>query len=288
MGMRLNILALIFGTKKERDVKALLPILYKVNTKESWAIALRSEQFPDETEKLKARFKAGETLDELLPEAFALVREAARRSLGERPFDVQILGGIVLHQGKIVEMKTGEGKTLSSVGAAYLNALSGEGLHIVTVNDYLAERDSQWMGKIFRFLGLTVGVILSNMDNDIRRKQYACDITYGTNNEFGFDYLRDNMTWTSEGKVQRGHNYCIVDEIDSILIDEARTPLIIPARPRTTLSRSTRSTVSWLSSSKSRRTPPPANTRKRTKGNSSRATIKSTKRASASPLHPRE
>jgi preprotein translocase subunit SecA len=227
MGMRLNILALIFGTKKERDVKALLPILYKVNTKESWAIALRSEQFLDETEKLKARFKAGETLDELLPEAFALVREAARRSLGERPFDVQILGGIVLHQGKIVEMKTGEGKTLSSVGAAYLNALSGEGVHIVTVNDYLAERDSQWMGKIFRFLGLTIGVILSNMDNDIRRKQYACDITYGTNNEFGFDYLRDNMTWTSEGKVQRGHNYCIVDEIDSILIDEARTPLII-------------------------------------------------------------
>jgi preprotein translocase subunit SecA len=225
--MSFNILALFFGTKKERDVKALLPILHTVNAKESWAIALRPEQFPEETEKLKARYKAGETLDELLPEAFALVREAARRVLGERPFDVQILGGIVLHQGKIVEMKTGEGKTLSSVGAAYLNALSGEGVHIVTVNDYLAERDSEWMGRVHRYLGISVGVILSNMDNEIRRKEYACDITYGTNNEFGFDYLRDNMAWTPEGKVQRGHNYGIVDEIDSILIDEARTPLII-------------------------------------------------------------
>jgi preprotein translocase subunit SecA len=225
--MSSNILAILFGTKKERDVKALLPILHKVNAKESWAFSLRAEQFPEETEKLKRRYKAGETLDDLLPEAFALVREAARRVLGERPFDVQILGGIVLHQGKIVEMKTGEGKTLSSVGAAYLNALSGEGVHIVTVNDYLAERDSQWMGRVHKFLGLTVGVILSNMDNEVRRKEYACDITYGTNNEFGFDYLRDNMTWSPEGKVQRGHNYCVVDEIDSILIDEARTPLII-------------------------------------------------------------
>jgi preprotein translocase subunit SecA len=225
--MSFNILALLFGTKKERDVKALLPILHKVNEKESWAVSLRPEQFPEETEKLKARFKAGESLDDLLPEAFSLVREAARRVLGERPFDVQILGGIVLHQGKIVEMKTGEGKTLSSVGSAYLNALSGEGVHIVTVNDYLAERDSQWMGRVHRFLGLTVGVILSNMDNEARRAAYACDITYGTNNEFGFDYLRDNMTWSPEGRVQRAHNYCIVDEIDSILIDEARTPLII-------------------------------------------------------------
>jgi preprotein translocase subunit SecA len=225
--MSFNILAALFGTKKERDVKAILPLLHKVNAKESWAIALRAEQFPEETEKLKARYKAGETLDDLLPEAFALVREAARRVLGERPFDVQILGGLVLHHGKIVEMKTGEGKTLSSVSAAYLNALSGDGVHIVTVNDYLAERDSQWMGQVHRFLGLTVGVILSNMDNEVRRQQYACDITYGTNNEFGFDYLRDNMTWSPEGRVQRGHNYCVVDEIDSILIDEARTPLII-------------------------------------------------------------
>ena len=225
--MSFNILALLFGTKKERDVKALLPILHKVNVKESSAFSLRAEQFPEETEKLKARYRSGETLDELLPEAFALVREAARRVLGERPFDVQILGGIVLHQGKIVEMKTGEGKTLSSVGAAYLNALSGDGVHIVIVNDYLAERDSQWMGRVHKYLGLTVGVILSNMDNELRRKEYACDITYGTNNEFGFDYLRDNMTWSPEGKVQRGHNYAVVDEIDSILIDEARTPLII-------------------------------------------------------------
>jgi preprotein translocase subunit SecA len=225
--MKMNLLALLFGTKKERDVKALLPILHKVNEKESWALSLKPEDFPKETEKLKARYKAGETLDDLLPEAFALVREAARRVLGERPFDVQILGGIVLHQGKIVEMKTGEGKTLSSVSAAYLNALSGDGVHIVTVNDYLAERDSQWMGQVHRYLGLSVGVILQNMDNERRRREYACDITYGTNNEFGFDYLRDNMTWTPDGKVQRSHNYCIVDEIDSILIDEARTPLII-------------------------------------------------------------
>jgi preprotein translocase subunit SecA len=225
--MSLNILALLFGTKKERDVKALLPLLHKVNAKEAWALSLVPEQFPEETAKLKARYKGGETLDDLMPEAFALVREAARRVLGERPFDVQILGGLVLHQGKIVEMKTGEGKTLSSVSAAYLNALSGDGVHIVTVNDYLAERDSQWMGKVHKYLGLTVGVILSNMDNEVRRKEYACDITYGTNNEFGFDYLRDNMAWTLEQKVQRGHNYCIVDEIDSILIDEARTPLII-------------------------------------------------------------
>jgi preprotein translocase subunit SecA len=225
--MSLNILALLFGTKKERDVKALLPLLHKVNAKEAWALSLKDEQFPDETAKLKARYKGGETLDELMPEAFALVREAARRVLGERPFDVQVLGGLVLHQGKIVEMKTGEGKTLSSVSAAYLNALSGDGVHIVTVNDYLAERDSQWMGKVHKFLGLTVGVILNNMDNEVRRKEYACDITYGTNNEFGFDYLRDNMAWSLEQKVQRGHNYCIVDEIDSILIDEARTPLII-------------------------------------------------------------
>jgi len=225
--MSFNLLATIFGTKKERDVKALLPILHKVNAKEAWALSLKPEQFPEETQKLKDRYKAGETLDDLLPEAFALVREAARRVLGERPFDVQILGGIVLHQGKIVEMKTGEGKTLSSVAAVYLNALSGDGVHVVTVNDYLAERDSQWMGRVHKFLGLTVGVILSNMDNEVRRREYACDITYGTNNEFGFDYLRDNMTWALEGKVQRGHNYCVVDEIDSILIDEARTPLII-------------------------------------------------------------
>ena len=225
--MSLNVLAAIFGTKKERDVKALLPLLHAVNAKESWALSLKNEDFPVQTAALRGRYLSGESLDALLPEAFALEREAARRVLGERPFDVQVIGGIVLHQGKIVEMKTGEGKTLSSVGAAYLNALSGDGVHVVTVNDYLAERDSQWMGQVFGFLGLRVGCVLSHMDNDARRSAYACDITYGTNNEFGFDYLRDNMTWSPEGRVQRGHNYCIVDEIDSILIDEARTPLII-------------------------------------------------------------
>lgn len=215
------------GSKKERDVKALLPLLHSVNAKESWAIGLGDSDFPAMTEGFKKRLSGGESLDGILPEAFALAREAARRMLGERAFDVQVLGGIVLHQGKIVEMKTGEGKTLSSVSSAYLNALAGKGVHIVTVNDYLAERDSQWMGQVFRFLGLTVGCILSNMDNEARRLAYGCDITYGTNNEFGFDYLRDNMTWTPEARVQRGHSYCIIDEIDSILIDEARTPLII-------------------------------------------------------------
>ncbi len=225
--MSSNLLAALFGTKKERDVKALLPLLHAVNAKESWALGLADGDFPAQTALLKKRVEGGESLDAVLPEAFALEREAARRVLGERPFDVQVIGGLVLHQGKIVEMKTGEGKTLSSVGAAYLNALSGEGVHVVTVNDYLAERDSQWMGQVFRFLGLKVGCVLSRMDNEARRAAYACDITDGTNNEFGFDYLRDNMTWSPEGRVQRGHNYCIVDEIDSILIDEARTPLII-------------------------------------------------------------
>ncbi len=225
--MSTNILAALFGTKKERDIKGLLPILHSVNEKESWALGLPSSSFPAETDRLRARYKAGETLDQLLPEAFALFREAARRVLGERPFDTQIMGGIVLHQGRIVEMKTGEGKTLCSVGAAYLNALSGDGVHVVTVNDYLAERDSQWMGQVFRFLGVSVGCVLSKMDNEARVAAYRADITYGTNNEFGFDYLRDNMTWSPEGRVQRGHNYCVVDEIDSILIDEARTPLII-------------------------------------------------------------
>ncbi len=225
--MAINLLTAFLGSKRERDVKTLLPVLHTINAKESWAIALKDADFPAQTETFRARLAQGESLDALLPEAFALAREAARRILGERPFDVQMMGSLVLHQGKIVEMKTGEGKTLSSVSAAYVNAIGGKGVHIVTVNDYLAERDSQWMGKIFQSLGLSVGCILSNMDNDARRKAYACDITYGTNNEFGFDYLRDNMTWTPESRVQRGHNYCIVDEIDSILIDEARTPLII-------------------------------------------------------------
>ena len=224
---RNTILSALLGSKEEKDIKAVLPLLHKINELESWALSLDDSDFPALTIKFKDRLAKGETLDDLLPEAFALVREAARRKLGERPFDVQIIGGIALHQGKIVEMKTGEGKTLSSVTAAYLNALAGQGVHIITVNDYLAERDSQWMGQIYKFLGLTVGCILSAMDNIARKKAYLSDITYGTNNEFGFDYLRDNMVWSLDQKVQRGHAYCIVDEIDSILIDEARTPLII-------------------------------------------------------------
>ncbi len=225
--MNTNILAALFGSQKERDIKKIIPLLHTVNSKEPWAFSLKNEDFPQETARLRERVRAGESLDDILPEAFALFREAARRTLGERPFDTQIMGGIVLHRGRIVEMKTGEGKTLCSVSAAYLNSLSGNGVHVVTVNDYLAERDSQWMGQIFRFLGVSVGCILSRMDNPARRTAYAQDITYGTNNEFGFDYLRDNMAWSPAERVQRQHNYCIVDEIDSILIDEARTPLII-------------------------------------------------------------
>ncbi|MCQ2604439.1 MAG: preprotein translocase subunit SecA [Spirochaetia bacterium] len=217
----------IFGSKHEKDLKELLPVLHKVNEKESWAMSLQDGDFKVQTQKFRERISAGETLDDILPEAFALCREASRRVLGERPYDVQILGGIVLHQGKITEMKTGEGKTLASVTAAYLNALSGKGVHIVTVNDYLAERDAQWMGKVHNFLGISVGTVLSNMDFAAKKKAYECDITYATNNELGFDYLRDNMRWNDSQKVQRGHNFAIVDEIDSILIDEARTPLII-------------------------------------------------------------
>ncbi|WP_020614458.1 preprotein translocase subunit SecA [Sediminispirochaeta bajacaliforniensis] len=217
----------LFGSKYERDLKELLPLLHKINEFESTTAAMPAEAFPAKTEEFRNRYQEGESLDAMLPEAFAMVREAARRTLGERHYDVQLLGGIVLHLGKIMEMKTGEGKTLSSVTAAYLNAIPGEGVHVVTVNDYLAERDAQWMKPVYSFLGVTVGSILSDMDNEARKESYNCDITYGTNNEFGFDYLRDNMRWSMEGRVQRGHHYCIIDEIDSILIDEARTPLII-------------------------------------------------------------
>ncbi|MDR2210437.1 MAG: preprotein translocase subunit SecA [Spirochaetaceae bacterium] len=217
----------LFGSQHERDLKRLLPLLHQVNEKERWAASLPTGEFPGITDQFRRRYGEGETLDSLLPEAFALAREASRRILGERPYDVQVLGSIVLHQGKIVEMKTGEGKTLMSVAAAYLNAIPGKGVHVVTVNDYLAGRDADWMRPVFNALGLTVGSILSDMDNDRRRENYRCDISYGTNNELGFDYLRDNMRWDLSGRVQRGHPFCIVDEIDSILIDEARTPLII-------------------------------------------------------------
>ena len=222
-----KVLTAIFGTQNDRDVKALRPILAAVNAKEEWAKSLKPEEFPAQTKKFKERLAAGETLDDILPEAFALCREASWRVIGERPFDVQIMGSINLHQGKITEMKTGEGKTLVAVAPAYLNALTGKGVHVVTVNDYLAERDADSRRPIFTYLGLTVGAILSSMDNEARKAAYACDVTYGTNNEFGFDYLRDNMKIDLKDKVQRGFNYCIVDEIDSILIDEARTPLII-------------------------------------------------------------
>ena len=217
----------LFGSQHERDLKALVPILHSVNEKEAWALALGAEEFPKMTETFRQRHAAGESLDKLLPEAFALAREAARRNLGERPYDVQVLGSIVLHQGKIAELKTGEGKTLMVVAAAYLNAIPGKGVHVVTVNDYLAGRDASWMRPVFAYLGLTVGTIFSDMDNVRRKENYACDITYGTNNEFGFDYLRDNMCRDLVSRVQRGHYYCVIDEIDSILVDEARTPLII-------------------------------------------------------------
>jgi preprotein translocase subunit SecA len=210
-----------------RIVKKLEAIAVQVNALEEDFVDLSDAELRAKTDEYKQRYQDGETLDELLPEAFATVREAAKRTLGQRHYDVQLMGGAALHLGNIAEMKTGEGKTLVSTLPAYLNALSGKGVHVVTVNDYLAERDSEWMGRVHRFLGLEVGCILANMRPDVRRVQYAADITYGTNNEFGFDYLRDNMAWSIEERVQRGHNYAVVDETDSILIDEARTPLII-------------------------------------------------------------
>jgi preprotein translocase subunit SecA len=222
-----KILTALFGTKQQHDLKRLTPIVQEINIIESWAASLKEDEFPQQTEKFRQELREGASLDDLLPRAFALMREAARRVLGERMYDVQLLGAIVLHQGKIMEMKTGEGKTLSCVPAAYLNAITGEGVHIVTVNDYLAERDAKWMEGVYNYAGLEVGVILSRLDNEARRTAYSKDVTYGTNNEFGFDYLRDNMKWDVREKIQPKHTYAIVDEIDSILIDEARTPLII-------------------------------------------------------------
>lgn len=222
-----KVLTVLFGSQNERDVKKLKPLVAAVNAKEEWAKSLSAEEFPKQTKEFKERLANGATLDDILPEAFALAREAAFRVLGERAYDVQIMGSLVLHSGRITEMKTGEGKTLMCVPAVYLNSLTGKGVHVVTVNDYLAERDANWMRPVYAYLGQTVGSILSDMDNEARKASYNCDITYGTNNEFGFDYLRDNMQIELERKVQRGFNFCVVDEIDSILIDEARTPLII-------------------------------------------------------------
>src|SRR4051812_23465696 len=232
-----TLLAKVVGTQNERELKRLRPIVAQVNALEPSVRSLTDEQLRGKTTAFRERFAAGETLDELLPEAFAVVREAGRRVLNMRHFDVQLIGGSVLHKGKIAEMKTGEGKTLVATLPAYLNALEGKGVHVVTVNDYLARRDSEWMGKIYRFLGMSVGVIQHDLNDAERQVAYAADITYGTNNEFGFDYLRDNMKFELAHYVQRGHHFAIVDEVDSILIDEARTPLIIsgPAEVSTDL-----------------------------------------------------
>jgi len=222
-----TIIAKIFGTKNERELKAMRPLVEAISALEPAMMRLSDQELAAKTAEFKEKLAQGATLDDLLIEAFAVVRETGRRVLNMRHFDVQLIGGIVLHRGAIAEMKTGEGKTLVATLPVYLNALEGKGVHVVTVNDYLAKRDAEWMGKIYRFLGLSVGVIVHGLDDAERRQNYNCDITYGTNNEFGFDYLRDNMKFRLEDCVQRGHHYAIVDEVDSILIDEARTPLII-------------------------------------------------------------
>ncbi|MBQ9552454.1 MAG: preprotein translocase subunit SecA, partial [Clostridia bacterium] len=217
----------LFGDYSKKEIKRITPLKDKVLALEEEYAALSDSELQAKTPEFKERLANGETLDDILPEAFAACREASWRVLKLKHYPVQILGGIVLHQGRIAEMKTGEGKTLVATLPAYLNALAGKGVHIVTVNDYLAKRDSEWMGKIHRFLGLSVGLIVHDLNSDERRAAYAADITYGTNNEMGFDYLRDNMAIYSSELVQRGHAFVIVDEVDSILIDEARTPLII-------------------------------------------------------------
>jgi len=222
-----SIISKFLKNSSQREIDKLNSIIEKINGWESKIKELPDKKFPLKTEELKSKIKKGTKLDELIPEAFAYVREASRRTLSERHFDVQLMGGIILHQGKIAEMKTGEGKTLVSTLPVYLNSLTGKGVHVVTVNDYLAKRDSEWMGQIYKFLGLSVGCIKNEMDDLERKKNYSCDVTYGTNSEFGFDYLRDNMKYTIEEMVQRDHSFCIVDEVDSILVDEARTPLVI-------------------------------------------------------------
>ena len=217
----------VFGSANDRFVKRQFKIVQQINALEPEIEKLNNDELKGKTDEFRRRLKEGETLDDILPEAFAVVREAAKRTLGQRHYDVQLIGGIVLHKGMIAEMKTGEGKTLVATLAAYLNAIEGKGVHIVTVNDYLAKRDAEWMGQVYRFLGLTVDYIVHGKNDDERRAAYNCDIIYGTNNELGFDYLRDNMKFSREEMVQRDFNYAIVDEVDSILIDEARTPLII-------------------------------------------------------------
>ena len=222
-----GVLAKVFGTKTDREVKAMLPTVAAISALEPELRELSDIDLAAKTIEFKEQIAQGATLDDLMIPAFAVVREAGRRVLNMRHFDVQLIGGMVLHKGKIAEMKTGEGKTLVATLPCYLNALGGKGVHVVTVNDYLARRDSEWMGRLYKFLGLKVGVIVHDLDDQERKDAYNADITYGTNNEFGFDYLRDNMKFRIEDCVQRVHNYAIVDEVDSILIDEARTPLII-------------------------------------------------------------
>ena len=220
----------LFGTRSEREIKKLKPTLDKILALEEEYKKLSEEELRGKTAQFKARLAEGESLDDLLPEAFAAIREASDRVLGMRPYPVQLLGGIVLHQGRIAEMKTGEGKTLVAILPSYLNALTGEGVHVVTVNDYLAKYQSEWMGKVYRYMGLTIGLVIPGMTSAQRRESYKADITYCTNNELGFDYLRDNMALYQQELVQRGHAFAIVDEVDSILIDEARTPLIISGK----------------------------------------------------------
>ena len=222
-----TVLSKVFGTKHERDMKKIYPLVAEINKWESQYAGLSDDQLKAKTPEFKERLAKGETLEDILPEAFAVCREASKRVLGMRHYDVQMIGGIVLHRGAIAEMKTCEGKTLVATLPCYLNALSGRGVHVVTVNDYLAKRDAEWMGEIFRFLGLTVSAVVGDMSDSERKAAYDCDIIYATNNELGFDYLRDNMKFTQKSKVQRPFNYAIIDEVDSILIDEARTPLII-------------------------------------------------------------
>lgn len=225
--MNLQFLSKIFGSANSRQLKKLSRNVTKINVYEDAFAALSDEELQAKTSEFKQRYDNGADLDTLLPEAFAVVREAGKRTVGMRHFDVQMIGGIALHEGNIAEMKTGEGKTLVATLAAYLNGLTGEGVHIVTVNDYLAKRDANWMRPLYEFLGLTVGVITTGQTSDQKRSAYEASITYGTNNEFGFDYLRDNMAFRIEDKMQKVLNFAIVDEVDSILIDEARTPLII-------------------------------------------------------------
>ena len=223
----MNMFSKVFGTRSQREVKRIMPLVEKIESLRPDMQKLSDEELRGKTREFKKRLEEGETLDDLLPEAFAVVREAGKRVLGMEHFRVQLIGGIILHQGRIAEMRTGEGKTLVATLPSYLNALEGKGVHVVTVNDYLAKRDAEEMGKIHEFLGLTVGVVLNDMKQDERRAAYNCDVTYVTNNELGFDYLRDNMVIYKEQLVQRDLHYCIIDEVDSILIEEARTPLII-------------------------------------------------------------